>query len=298
VARVDYRDQEENTAWQFKVRLVEPLIQQDQEAYDHAGDLVETILSLGSIELLEEILKSAGAFGTSDGAKGTLPSEVAARLEQVMARMERSGGANGTASGADGTERGRVWNALSSLNYLKNPLLNLLNHLKESRETLSTTTTTASEETTGSAQIQALVLVENIPDTWHLPTLLSSTQLHPGTRKKLLERGIESWVLVSHLLYAHSRDAGEVQNPMALVGSALISDPQNGFGGYYNVLAKRPPQELAEMISRAHDFALRYPYDYSQNWQSGNQAWDLCMSRTRPERLQQLACRLGLVRMG
>ena len=295
--RVDYQDQSGATAWQFRVNLVEPLIPVNQVEYDCAMTLIEAFLTENCIELFEEIIKSDGAFGTDDGADGTnggafgtLHPKTKARLRQVEARLEQQKGAFGTGEGANETELGRVWNTLSSLNHLKAPLINLIQHLKKiSTEDNSSTTNVATVET----KSQKLVVGE-VPDMWELKSLLSTSQLHPGTRKKLLEWEIEAWVLVSHMLYAHSREASNVDSPMAIVGSALNNDPQNGFGGYYDVLAQLPPQGLAELIEQAYNFAVQHPYDYSHNWQSGNQVWDLAMKQVDHQKLLWLAIRLGI----
>jgi hypothetical protein len=297
VERIHYLDQSENTAWQFKVNLVEPLIPENQAEYDRAMALIEAFLATGNLDLLREMLASGGAngtnegaFGTDGGANGTSSPEVAARLRQVAARMEQTEGAFGTDGGANGTDCGRVWNALSSLNLLKAPMLNLLQHL----ENISTSTSTSTESNVENIKSERLVLVGDLLENWNLRSLLSTSQLHPVTRKKLAEWEIDSWILVSHMLYAHSRNASNVQSPMAIVGSALMNDPQNGFGGHYDVLAQLPPRELAGLIKRAHDFAIQYPSDYYHNWQSGNQAWDIAMEKTGAEQLRSLAVRLGV----
>ena len=99
------------------------------------------------------------------------------------------------------------------------------------------------------------------------------------------------------MLYAHSREASNVDSPMAIVGSALNNDPRSGFGGYYDVLAKLPPRDLAKLIEQAYNFAIQYPYDYYHNWQSGNQAWDLAMGRADPKKLLWLGTRLGMIKI-
>jgi hypothetical protein len=209
----------------------------------------------------------------------------------VAARLEQQKDAFGTDDGAHGTELRRVWNTLSSLNHLKAPLINLLQNLKKiSTEENSSTTETPTAE----PKSQTLVVGE-VPDHWDLNSLLSTSQLHPGTRKKLLEWEIDAWILVSHMLYAHSREASNVDSPMAIVGSALNNDPLNGFGGHYDVLAQLPPSGLAKLIEQAYIFAIQYPYDYYHNWQSGNQAWDLAMGQADPQKLLWLATRLGIV---
>ena len=182
---------------------------------------------------------------------------------------------------------------LSSLNHLKAPIINLLQHLnKISTEENSSTTGTS----TGETETQEL-LVGEVPPNWNLKSLLSTSQLHPGTRKKLQEWDFEAWVLVSHMLYAHSREAKNVDSPMAIVGSALNNDPLSGFGGYYDVLAQLPPRELADLVVRAYNFAIQYPLDYYRNWQSGSQAWDLAMGQADPKQLHWLALRLGVVKV-
>jgi hypothetical protein len=303
VERIDYLDQSHNTAWQFKVNLVEPLVPEDQENYDRAINLIAVFLETDNIDLLEEIIKSDGAFGTtygalgtSGGAFGTFDSGMAARLGQVTARLEQIGGAFGTSGGAHETSPGRVWNALSSLNHLKEPMINLLKHLKTEHYALSTDTTALQGEMKTKSEAHKLVVGE-VPDSWDLETLLAASQLHPGTRKKLLEREIEPWILVSQMLYAHSREATNANSPMAIVGSALNNDPFSGFGGHYDVLAQLPPKVLADLIKGAYSFAIQYPNDYYHNWQSGNQAWDLAMSRADPNKLLWLAVRLGIVKM-
>jgi len=297
VERVDYQGQSNATAWQFKVNLVEPLMPADQTEYECAMTLIEAFLTENCLDLFEEIIKSDGAFGTDDGANGTsggafgtLSRKEMARLEQVEARLEQQKGAFGTDGGANETESGRVWNALSSLDLLKAPIQNLLQHLKKiSTEENSSTT----ETSTADGEPKKLVVGE-VPDNWDLKSLLSTSQLHPGTRKKLQEWEIEVWVLVSHMLYAHSRGALNVDSPMAIVGSALNNDPLNGFGGHYDVLAQIPPRELAKLIEQAYNFAIQYPYDY-HDWQSGNQAWDQAMGKPDPKQLHSLAFRLGIV---
>ena len=111
VERVDYLDQSNTTAWQFKVNLVEPLIPEDQTEYDSAMILIEAFLTENAIDLFEEIIKSDGAFGTNEGADGTsggafgtLSPEAKARLKQVEARLEQRKGALGTDGGANETE--------------------------------------------------------------------------------------------------------------------------------------------------------------------------------------------------
>ncbi len=299
VERVDYLDQSNTTAWQFKVNLVEPLIPEDQTEYDSAMTLIEAFLAENCIDLFEEIIKSdgalgtdAGANGTSGGAFGTLHLEAKARMKQVEARLEQQKGAFGTNGGADGTELGRVWNVLSSLNLLKAPIPNLLQNLKKISTELSSSTTEGTS--TADTESQKLVVGE-VPNDWDLKSLLSTSQLHPGTRKKLQEWDIKAWVLVSHMLYAHSREASNVDSPMAIVGSSLNNDPLSGFGGHYDILAQLPPGGLAELIEQAYNFAIQYPYDYYHNWQSGNQAWDMAMGQADPQKLLWLALRLGIV---
>jgi len=298
VERADYLDQSNATAWQFKVNLVEPLIPADQVEYECAMTLIEAFLTENCLDLFEEIIKSDGAFGTDDGANGTsggafgtLHPKAKARLERVEARLEQEKGAFGTDGGAHGTKPGRVWNALSSLDLLKAPMQNLLQHLQN-------TTTKENSSTTEIAAVdresQKLVVGE-VPDEWNLKSLLATSQLHPGTRKKLQEWETETWVLVSHTLYAHSRNASNVESPMAIVGSALNNDPLSGFGGYYDVLAQLPPRELAKLIEQAYNFAIQYPGDYYHSWQSGNQAWNLAMGQADPKQLHWLAVRLGIV---
>jgi hypothetical protein len=303
VERVDYLDQSSNTAWQFKVNLVEPLVPEDQTEYDSAMTLLEAFLATNSLDLLEEIIESGGAFGTTEGANGTsggafgtLAAEAKARLKQVAARMEQQEGAFGTSGGADETDQGRVWNALSTLNLLKAPMINLLHHLKNLNTELSTSTTSISRTASEDSDPQKLVVGE-VPEIWDLKSLLLTSQLHPGTRKKLQEWKIEAWILVSHTLYAHSREAVNVNSPMALVGSALNNDPLSGFGGHFDVLAQLPPHELADLVKRAHDFAVQYPYDYYHNWQAGNQAWDIAMGKTDAAQLLTLATRLGIIKL-
>jgi len=302
VERVDYLDQSHNTAWQFKVNLVEPLVPADQAEYDLAINIIEAFLETNSIDLLEKIIKNGGALGTpkgangtSGGAFGTLESAAKARLEQVGARLEQAEGAFGTNGGAHETNQGRVWNALNSLNLLIEPMINLLEHLKTSSDPLNTATAALSGEISAKSELQKLVVGE-VPGVWDLKALLSSSQLHPGTRKKLLEWEIEAWILVSHMLYAHSRQASNANNPMAIVGSALNSDPASGFGGHYDVLAQLPPRALADLIQQAYNFGIQYPNDYYHNWQSGNQAWDLAMAQADPNKLLWLAVRLGIVK--
>jgi len=204
-------------------------------------------------------------------------------MKQVEARLEQANGAFGTSGGAYGTEPGRVWNALSSINLLKAPIKNLLQHLQK----IST------EKNTGDSETQKLVVGE-IPDNWDLNSLLSTSQLHPGTRKKLQEWEIESWILVSHMLYAHSRDASNVNSPMAVVGSALKNDHLSGFGGHYDVLAQLNPRVLSELVGDAYNFAIQNPYEYYHGWKSGNRAWDMVMAQTDPQKLLWLAVRLGI----
>ena len=303
VERVDYLDQSNNTAWQFQANLVEPLIPEDQTKYDLAMALVEGFLETNNIKVLEEIIKSGGAFGTykdangtSGDAFGTISPEAEARLKQVAARLEQSIDANGTSGDADETNQGRVWNVLRSLNHLREPMINLLEHLKSSSDKLNTSTTPVSGETTGNSPYQKLVVGE-VPEIWNLKSLLSSSQLHPGTRKKLLDWKIEAWILVSHMLYAHSREASNANSPMAIVGSALNNDPLSGFGGHYDVLARLPAKGLAVLIEEAYNFAIQYPNDYYHNWRSGNQAWDIAMAQADPNKLLWLAVRLGIVKV-
>jgi hypothetical protein len=301
IERADYLDQSNATAWQFKVNLVEPLIPADQAEYECAMALLEAFLAENCLDLFEEIIKSDGAFGTdggangtSGGAFGTLHPKAEARLKQVEARLEQQKDAFGTDGGAHGTDGGRVWNALSSLNLLKAPIQDLLHHLKKINTEESSSTTDAP---TADTEPQKLVVGE-VPDNWNLASLLSTSQLHPGTRKKLQEWEMEAWVLVSHMLYAHSREAANVDSPMAIVGSALNNDPLSGFGGYYDVLAQLPPRELVKLIEQAYNFASQSPVDYFyQNWRSGNQAWDLAMSKTDPKQLHWLAFRLGILKV-
>ena len=138
------------------------------------------------------------------------------------------------------------------------------------------------------------MVVGEVPNVWDSDSLLASSQLHPGTRIKLKEQGIEAWVLVSHMLYAHSREASNVSNPMAIVASSIFDDPLSGHGGYHDALAKLPPGELAALIQEAHNMALDDAANYYHFWRSGNQAWDAVMLGTPPEILNILAIRLGI----
>lgn len=139
------------------------------------------------------------------------------------------------------------------------------------------------------------LVVGEAPEQWVLDSLLSTSGLHPGTRRKLRAGNLAAWVLVSHLLYAHCSLADGVDNPIALVGSAILEDPRHGQGGPYDTLAKLPPCELAELIQQAHDYAVRYPDGYP-DWQVGHRAWDQAMAKTPAERLHTLAVRLGIAR--
>jgi len=164
-------------------------------------------------------------------------------------------------------------------------------------EKISTEENSSTTETAAADHETEKLVVGEVPDHWDLKALLSTSQLHPGTRKKLQEWEVEAWVLVSHMLYAHSRAASGVDSPMAIVGSALNNDPLNGFGGYYDVLAQLPPKDLAVLIEQAYNFATRHPREYYyQDRQSGNQAWDLAMAKTDPKQLHWLALRLGIVK--
>jgi hypothetical protein len=52
------------------------------------------------------------------------------------------------------------------------------------------------------------------------------------------------------------------------------------------------------LIEQAYNFASQSPVDYFyQNWRSGNQAWDLAMSKTDPKQLHWLAFRLGILKV-
>ncbi|MGD8751675.1 MAG: DnaA N-terminal domain-containing protein [Anaerolineales bacterium] len=303
VERIEYLNLSDNTAWQFQVNLVEPLIPKDQVKYDTAMALIEAFIATENLSLLKELLTDGGAngtkegaFGTGEGANETSSSEVEARLIQVEARLEQTQGALGTEEGANGTEQGRVWNALSSLKHLKVPILNLLNHLDGLSTDLSTSTLNSKVRKRPLADIdsQNLVVLENFPDEWDLEELLSYSQLHPGTRQKLLGWDIDPWVLISHMLYAHSRLATEIRDPLALVGSTILKDPQRGFGGYFDLLAQLRPKDLAELIARSYDYAVRYPLEYQSSWKSGNQAWDAAMGQAKAEQLVALAARLGI----
>jgi hypothetical protein len=177
---------------------------------------------------------------------------------------------------------------------LKAPIQNLLQHLKKIGIEENASTTNISGISTTETEPQKLAVGE-VPDHWDLKSVLSTSQLHPGTRKKLQEWEINAWILVSHMLYAHSREASNVNSPMAIVGSALNNDPLSGFGGHYDILAQLPPRALAELIEQAYNFSIQYPYDYYHNWQSGNQAWDMAMAQADPQKLLWLAIRLGIV---
>jgi hypothetical protein len=110
----------------------------------------------------------------------------------------------------------------------------------------------------------------------------------------LLDQNIDPRVFVSHVLYAHSRLAVDIKNPMALVGSAIMKDPQRGFGGYFDLLAQLHPRELAELINRSYHYAVHYPLEYQSSWRSGDQAWDAAMGQAKVEQLAALVVRLGL----
>jgi hypothetical protein len=307
--RVDHMDGNDATAWKFRVSLLEPLVPAHQEEYDLTTGMIEDFLQEDDLYILETLVADYAAKdchyaakdchyaakdchyanetrdyanGTGDYAIETIPKDMITRLEQAITRMKLSHYANETNGCAHETTRLRVWDALNALKHFQSPILNLVKHL----------------ETNVSINSQSskpkLVLVGEISAEWNLKTLLSTSQVNARTRKKLAEWELEPWILVSHMLYAHSREAANVSSPMAMVASNVLEDPLSGHGGYHDILAKLPPIELARLIQEAHNLALDDTTNYYHFWRSRNQAWDAVMLGTAPEMLNMLALRLGI----
>ncbi len=299
--RVDHQDGNDATAWKFKVSILEPLIDEHKQQYDLITGIVKDYIKRNHLQSLKDILydyaiaTSHYADATGDNAIATLSPKDITRLQQVITRLQQDDNANATTDYAVETEHLRVRDALNTLNHYKTPLTNLLNHVENPNNFVTTSDEKKkNDRIINKNTMNKLVVVGEVPEKWQLESLLTTSQLHPGTRRKIQEQQIEAWMLVSHMLYAHSRTAGSIHNPMAIVGSAITNQPESGFGGPYDLLAQLPPKELAGLIEKAHHFAVQYPNEYYHDWTSGNQAWDLAMGQADPQKLLWLAIRLGI----
>jgi hypothetical protein len=306
--RVDHQEGNGATAWQFRVSLLEPLIPEDQAHYDLVVGLLQDFLRTGELHLLRMLAGGyAGDYAdatnryadaTDDYAFATNPPQAITRLQQAVTRLQQESYAHATRDYAFATGRLRIRDALSTLNLLKIPLLELIDYL----EGLNTPTPTTPEARTRSGQTKSEAIspsnlvVDASFDKWELESLFHSAQLHPGTRRRIRQSGAQAWTLVSHLLYAYSPPGAKADNPLALAASAMLEDPSSGFGGYYDILARMPPGQLANLIAQAHASALEDPLGYLHSWRSGVRAWDEAMGRPPAERLRELALRLGLTR--
>jgi hypothetical protein len=299
--RIDHQESANGTAWEFQVSLLDPLIPEHRVQYDFSTGIIKDFMETDELLMLKDLLNDY-AFATSgyanaadDYANATAPSEPITRLKQAITRLQSNGNAIATSTYADETEQLRVRDALSTLNYFKIPLQELLEHLNGTNtKNLPTIDVIKNTDT---INFPNKLVVGGLPDKWNLNDLLATSQLHPGTREKLKEFRIEPWILISHMLYAHSHNALNVKDPMAIVGSAILKDPSRGYGAPYDILAQLPPRELASLIEQAYEFSVKNPYDYDRKWRSGNQAWDGAIAKTAPERLLSLATRLGIVKV-
>jgi hypothetical protein len=263
IHRIDYSTGSSSTAWQFKVSLIEPLSQVDQDRYDWLLDLVGTYLETGdrseinaflaSGEITDINMRQADAANQfRRGANETAGNGDEARMKHDEARMEQGCGANATRRGANETgvrrecnaER-REWNALNSLNrllkLLDRPDLNSTNSIDPNADF------DISPEPPGLPG--SVVVVE---PSWDLSVLLARNPMIPSkSQKSLLDLNVSPNNLVSWLIYAASPKGKGITRPAQFAASKLMGNIQAGAGNAYDRLAALPPKVLYELIDSA-----------------------------------------------
>jgi hypothetical protein len=297
--RSNHQDGVNGTAWEFQISLLEPLTPEHQAQYDFTTGIIKDFFETDELTMLKNLLGNY-AYATSDYADAaddyaiaTVSRESISRMQQAITRLQSNGNAIAANNYADETEQLRVRDALNTLNHFKLPVRKLIENLNGKNSINLTTVDTW--QNSDQNDFSGTLVVEELSEEWDLNNLLATSQLHPGTREKLKKLNIEPWILISHMLYAHSQNAINVKDPMAIVGSAILKDPSRGYGDPYDILAQMAPRELASLIEQAYEFSVKNPYDF--NWRSGNQAWDGAIAKTAPERLLSLATRLGIVKV-
>jgi hypothetical protein len=262
IHRIDYSTGSSSTAWQFKVSLIEPLSQVDQDRYDWLLDLVGTYLEtndrskinafLASGEITDTNMKQADATNQfRRGANETAGNADEARMQHEEARMKQGCGANATRRDANETgvrrecnsER-RKWNALNSLN-------RLLKHLEQDLNSLNPFDTCADAEPSPepSDSPGSVVVVESY---WDLSVLLARNPvIQAKSQKVLLAQNALPNGLVSWLIYAASPQGKGITRPAQFAASKLMGDAKAGAGSAFDRLAFLPPKALYELIESA-----------------------------------------------
>ena len=113
IKRIDYSTSSSSTAWNFKVSLVEPLSQVDQDRYDWLLDLVGSYLETGDRSEIDAILAS-GEISDSHPQPGDGASQLRRGANETVENVDEARMKQGR--GADATRKRRECNTLNSLN--------------------------------------------------------------------------------------------------------------------------------------------------------------------------------------
>jgi hypothetical protein len=115
------------------------------------------------------------------------------------------------------------------------------------------------------------------PASWNAKPLLQQNHVHPKVQQQLLEAQVSAQALVSWILYAASKEAKWISDPLGYAISRLRMEPQKGAGAPFDRLAALPPRELKVWLDRA----LEDPFAMSRLVDSRQEGdWPATMSPT------------------